>query len=124
MESIDIKATDKTPAIKSDPGQGFVEIRGRSNPENAVEFYRSLIDWSLEYARNPQQKTTINIELEHFNTSSSKCLINFLKNLELIHRSEKEVLINWYYEEDDEELMEAGELFQEITGLPVTMIAT
>jgi hypothetical protein len=31
------------------------------------------------------------------------------------------VLINWYYEEDDEDMQESGEDFQEIIDVPIVM---
>ena len=33
-----------------------------------------------------------------------------------------EVLVNWYYEEDDEDMEEAGEDYQAIIKLPFNMI--
>lgn len=122
MEPISIKGTLKTPTITSDYDKGLIEIKGRSNPENSVEFYRPLINWVLEYSKQPLDKTTVNIQLEHFNTSSSKCILDLFKKLEILHKSSHDVLINWYYEEDDEDLMEAGEIYERMTGLPFKLI--
>ena len=62
MGKLDIPGTAKTPAIRSDDSTGFVEIKGRAHPENAKEFFKPLIDWATEYAKNPKEKTTINID--------------------------------------------------------------
>jgi hypothetical protein len=122
METINIEGTNKTPTIKSDSNLGVVEIKGRSHPEDTVIFYRPLLNWADEYSKNPVQKTTVNINLEHFNTSSSKCILDFLNILEPIQHKNKDVIVNWYYEEDDDEMLEAGETYQSITGLPFKMI--
>jgi hypothetical protein len=122
MEAINIEGTNKTPTIKSDSNLGVIEIRGRSHPEDTINFYRPLLNWIDEYSKNPVEKTTININLEHFNTSSSKCILDFLNKLEPIRQKNKDILVNWYYEADDDEMLEAGETYQSITGLPFNMI--
>jgi hypothetical protein len=122
MESINIEGTNKTPTIKSDAKQGVVEIKGRSHPEDTVAFYKPLLNWVDEYSRNPVEKTTVHINLEHFNTSSSKCILDFLNKLEPILLKNKQVLVNWYYEADDDEMLEAGETYQSITRLQFNMI--
>jgi ABC-type molybdenum transport system ATPase subunit/photorepair protein PhrA len=44
------------------------------------------------------------------------------KKLETIHKSKHEVVINWYYEEDDEDMLEAGEDYESIIRVPFKMI--
>ena len=45
MEPIIIEGTPKTPTVKFDASEGVFEIKGRSIPENSVEFYKPLVDW-------------------------------------------------------------------------------
>ena len=44
------------------------------------------------------------------------------KKLELIHKKGNPVEVNWYYEEDDEDMFEAGEDYQSIIRVPFKMI--
>jgi len=122
METIIREETLKTPFVKFDSDKGLVEIKGRSIPENSIEFYKPLIDWLDKYADQPSGKTSVNIKLEYFNTSSSKCILDIFRKLELIHKKGNEVEINWYYEEDDEDMFEAGEDYQSIINIPFKMI--
>ncbi len=124
MEPISIKGTPKTPDVNFDLEAGLVEIKGRSIPENSIEFYKPLVDWLEAYKEKPQSKTIVNIQLEYFNTSSSKCILDVFKKLEEIYvqLDEDGVVINWYYEEDDEDMYEAGEDYQTILKIPFTMI--
>jgi len=122
METIIREDTPKTPYVKLDGEQGAIEIKGRSIPENSVEFYKPLIDWIDDYANNPKDATVINIQLEYFNTSSSKCILDIFKKLELLSKKGHGVQVNWYYEEDDEDMFEAGEDYQSIITLPFKMI--
>lgn len=122
MEPLIIEGTPKTPTVNFNAETGVVEIKGRSIPENSVEFYKQLVDWLEEYKANPAAKTQVNIQLEYFNTSSSKCILDVFKKLEAIHKAKNDVEINWYYEEDDEDMLEAGEDYESIIRIPFKMI--
>ncbi|HKL09379.1 MAG TPA: DUF1987 domain-containing protein [Bacteroidales bacterium] len=122
MESISIEGTPKTPTVDFNADTGIIEIKGRSIPENSIEFYRPLVEWLDDYSNNPQKLTTVNIQLEYFNTSSSKCILDVFKKLETIKKARNDVVINWYYEEDDEDMLEAGEDYESIIRIPFKMI--
>lgn len=122
MENIVIEGTSKTPQVEFAAEKGELLIKGRSIPENSIEFYKPLIDWIDDYANNAQQATNVNIQLEYFNTSSSKCILDVFKRLEQIKNSGKQVTVKWHYELDDEDMLEAGEDYQAIIDLPFQMI--
>lgn len=121
MKTLSIDGSSKTPVVKFDPS-GLLEIKGRSIPENSIEFYRPLVDWLDEYVRTEQKDTVVNVQLEYFNTSSSKCILDVFKKLEAINKQGSSVQINWYYEEDDEDMLEAGEDYESIIKVPFKMI--
>lgn len=81
-----------------------------------------MVDWLDQYKDNPLNKTVLNIRLEYFNTSSSKCILDVFKKLESIHKAKNDVEVNWYYEEDDEDMLEAGEDYESIIRVPFKMI--
>ncbi|MBP9151878.1 MAG: DUF1987 domain-containing protein [Flavobacteriales bacterium] len=122
MDSIFIEGTPKTPNISFDNGKGALLLKGRSIPENSIEFYKPLVDWLDAYSNAPQPKTVCDIQLEYFNTSSSKCLLDLFKKMENMSKNGNEIIINWYYEEDDEDMLEAGEDYQSIINVPFKMI--
>jgi len=122
MEELAIMGSPKTPAVRSDSNQGLLEITGRSNPENTIEVFKPIVNWVEEYVLNPGENTTINIQLEHFNTSSSKSLIGILKRLEALKKEGRSIVINWYYDADDEDILEAGENFESVIEIPFKMI--
>jgi hypothetical protein len=122
MESIIKEGTPKTPSIRFDAVQGIIEMKGRSIPENSTEFFRPLVEWLDRYASNPAKITIVNIHLEYFNTSSSKCILDIFKKLETIHKARHDVIVNWFYEEDDEDMLEAGEDYESIIRIPFKLI--
>lgn len=122
MESLNLEGTPKTPTVSFEGDKGTLLLKGRSIPENSIEFYRPLVDWLDRYASGPQNRTVMNIQLEYFNTSSSKCLLDLFKKLETMSKAGKEVIIQWHYEEDDEDMLEAGEDYQSIINVPFKMV--
>lgn len=119
MENINLEGTPKTPTVDFNSASGELLIKGRSIPENSIEFYKPLIDWIENYSSASKPNTVLNVQLEYFNTSSSKCLLDVFKRLERISNP---VAINWYYEEDDEDMLEAGEDYDAIIDIPFKMI--
>jgi hypothetical protein len=122
MENLTLDGSAKTPTIKFDAENGVLELKGRSIPENSIEFYKPLNDWIDNYGSNPKPNTIVDVKLEYFNTSSSKCILDLFKQLEKLNSGNTEVKINWYFEEDDEDMEEAGEDYQAIISLPFKMI--
>ncbi|OQY02017.1 MAG: nuclear pore complex subunit [Bacteroidetes bacterium 4572_117] len=124
MENLSLQGSPKTPTVKMDTEKGVIEIKGRSIPENSIDFYRPIVEWLDGYAQSPAEITEVNIQLEYFNTSSSKCILDVFKKLETVYKKngEKGVSINWFYEEDDEDMLEAGEDYQSILKIPFKMV--
>ncbi|MDA9312257.1 DUF1987 domain-containing protein [Vicingaceae bacterium] len=122
MENLVLEGSPKTPTIKFNPEEGKLLIQGRSIPENSIDFYKPLVDILEEYAGNVKAATRVDIVLEYFNTSSSKCILDVFKKLEKINEAGGGVAINWHYEEDDEDMLEAGEDYQAIINIPFKMV--
>ncbi len=123
MTVFTLEGSPKTPIVNLNHDTGVLELKGRSIPENSIEFYKPIFDWIDSYNANPKPATEVNIVLEYFNTSSSKCILDLFKKLETLNNGGKtKVTINWHYEEDDEDMLEAGEDYQAIISVPFTMV--
>ena len=122
MEKISIEGTSKTPAITFDTVKCIMEIKGRSTPENSTDFYMPIVDALKRFPEKKCHKITANFQLEYFNTSSSKCILDILKTLGAMKKIGVEVVINWYYEDDDDDMFDSGENYQQILSLPFNMI--
>ena len=122
MDAISIQETEATPTIEFSPESGILTIKGRSHPENSKAFYNPIISWCEEYLNEAPEKTVMNIQLEHFNTMTSKSLLDVFRSLKPLSDLGKEFVVRWYYEADDEELLDAGMTYQEITDLNFEMI--
>jgi hypothetical protein len=109
MVKFELAETPATPYVMLDADTGMIKLEGRSIPENVIDFFQPILNWLDAYSKEPKQKTEAHFKLEYFNTSSSKRLFDIMKKVEAISAIEgKSVLINWYYEEDDEDIYFAG----------------
>ena len=109
MEDLFIQGTDSLPAISFYAG-GELKISGRALPEDAFRFFAPLFEWAAEISAE-----TINLEinLDYFNTSVSKQLLDFFKIIEK-NPVAKTINLKWMYEDGDEEMLESGEIYQDL----------
>jgi hypothetical protein len=123
MDNLLIESTKKTPdvAFYTD---GRIKISGRSIPEDASKFYDELFDWVYSYCQYPSESTTVDIELEYFNSGSSKALLHILRALAEVIKMGHKLTINWYYEEGDDDIMERGEYYESILEVKFNFIET
>ena len=66
-------------------------------------------------------RITIHFRLDFFNTISSKLVLEFLRRIEKKLTEKTSAKVKWYYEEDDEDIMEAGENYAYIIKIPFEM---
>ena len=121
MENFFLEGTNKTPQLDFNSNEGRFLIAGRSIPENSIEFYKPLFEWLDNYVGQAISTTILDVQLEYFNRSSSKCIVEIFRKLEALQQKNDNVLINWYYEEDDEDMQESGEDFQEIIDVKIVL---
>ncbi len=116
MIDLRIEPTKTTPFVQLDSEIGRIELRGKSTPESAINFYFPLIE-KIRRLFATNNRIEVDVALDYFNTSSSKCLFDMFRTLKKLEISGAEVVINWHFEEDDEDMLETGEDYEDILGL-------
>jgi hypothetical protein len=122
METLKIIGSEDTPGVLLDTGNELFEISGRSLPEDVTAFYNPVLVWLDKYSENPLAKTVFNFKLTYFNTASSKMILDVMMKLESLHESGKEVLVKWFYPNDDEDMKEAGAEYADIVDIPFEQV--
>lgn len=125
MENIIIEKTAKTPEINFDFEAGTFSVKGRLFSDNTLEFFRPILEAVRKYEENSNDHSVVTIALEGFNTAAAKCLLDLFRVFENIQKRGrgKSVIVNWHYDQDDEEMLEAGEDYQAILeNIPVKLI--
>ena len=117
MIDILIEPTSVTPYVKIDSESSCIVFKGKSSPANSMQFYHPLIEKIQSSFAKATKTINVDLSFRYFNTSSSKCLFDLFKALKQLQKSGKDLDINWYYEEDDDDMMETGEDFADLLGL-------
>jgi hypothetical protein len=121
MNRIELKKTERTPLVILDRENGIIEVRGRSVMENAKMFYEPLfIEWLDDYLNSPAQITTVNLDFEYLNSGSSLWVFQLMKKLEILHKRDIKVIINWFFA--DEDMLEAGEDLKPLTPIEFNLV--
>ncbi len=123
MEILKYNQEGLKPGVIFDADTGKFKISGKACPENVVEFFKPILEWLDDYKNNAKEKTIFEFKLDYYNTASSKMLFVIMQKLEPIAEAGKEVIIKWYYPEDDEALEEAGEEFDDLIDIPFELIS-
>lgn len=113
-----IEPTKETPHVVLDTGANRFEVSGRCFPLNAKGFYAPVLEWLDAYVEKPNASTEFIFRLEYFNTPSSKSISDILKRLKAIQDGGKEMKIIWYYEEDDIDILDLGDVFSRTLDIP------
>tara|TARA_B110000211_G_C14081853_1_gene554954 strand:+ start:1966 stop:2343 length:378 start_codon:yes stop_codon:yes gene_type:complete len=122
METLNIPATDDTPEVILDASGDF-QFNGKSLPEDVASFYDPIIDWIDSYGKNPLDSSIFKFKFTYFNTASSKMILDILMKLEELSEGGADIKVEWHYEEEDEDMEEAGEEYSDIVEVPFEMVA-
>lgn len=104
MGKLLIESTKTTPFVCLDLNEEKFEIRGRSIPLNASNFYGDVMDW-LKDNLNSSVDVELIFEMDYFNTSTRKYILLIINH---VVRLNEENTIKWLYEDEDEEMREVG----------------
>ncbi|QQS51627.1 MAG: DUF1987 domain-containing protein [Bacteroidota bacterium] len=122
MDILKIERTPSSPGVVFDADELLISIRGISNPANAANFFRPLVNWLEEFHSLLQHRTSaplnIEINLKSINSESMVMLTDLFKIISKIHRAGMKIIVEWYYSEDNEAIREAGQEISDATELP------
>ncbi len=97
---LNIEATDYLPKVTLSQTEGILFISGKSYPQNADQFYIPIISKINDYLKNPHVTTTINLEIEYFQTTSQRYLLQIL--VMFVQKiPQKDLVFNWWYSDED-----------------------
>lgn len=122
LDNIEIKAGEDTPYVMLNASEGYCMISGKSFPPDVSKFFNPLVDWLEELKMKKLEALSFNFKLDYYNTASSKLMLDMLYKLEEISQEGTDVVVNWFYPEDDEDLLDAGEEFERLVDVEFRLI--
>ena len=122
-DKIELERGQDTPGVIFDIAENKFLLTGRSFPADADAFYQKLIKWLDDYKNaGPEKPIVFEVKMEYFNTASAKLLLDTFFKLEDIKEDGNSVSIKWFFLEEDDDMLEAGEEFEEIVELDFDFI--
>ncbi len=118
MENLIINPTKTTFGVCFNAEKGTLDISGTSYPDNAIEFFKPLLDWVKQYTENMDSALLIQFKVNYYNTSSSKYLFKMLEMVENYFTKGHEVEIIWHYYEGEEDMLDTWKELIEELDLP------
>ena len=111
------------PVIVYDEIKGMIEIKGRSIAVDAHLYFQDFLDYLQKCIQKNPMHMNIILDLEYFNSKTSKIIINFLQIIKT-HIVSKgfNANIEWHYDADDDDSKESGEDFKNITALNIILV--
>jgi hypothetical protein len=131
MKTLNIEATETSPKIFFDINNGIFDIIGKSRPENVRDFYVPIINWLDNYEKdilqlylsNKNYKLLVNLIFEYFNSSSAKFIYEIVSKFHKIQNKGIIVEVKWFYDEGDDDILEAGKELSKIIDFPFHFVS-
>ncbi|HAM09982.1 MAG: hypothetical protein A2X04_16040 [Bacteroidetes bacterium GWF2_41_9] len=132
MDNLFISPTQITPEIRLSVEENIFRVSGTSRPEDVRALYYPVIEWIKKLSENILNNTItvynsenplrFQIDLLYFNSSSAKFLFDIFTELNQISPSGVPVKVEWYYEKDDPDMLEAGNDMSTLAEMEFTYI--
>jgi hypothetical protein len=128
MRKLVISQTSSTPGVNFDPDKRIFEISGESRPPDVGEFYGEILNWFDEYSNHlassgsGNDPVVFNFDLNYFNSSSAKYILDFCKQIAGVRSKGYNVTVNWHYEDDDMDMLEVGREMSRMAKFPFEYI--
>ena len=116
-EPINLEKSKNSPEIVLDKETSTFRIAGRSIVEDPKDFYSPVYTWLEEYVKKPLKETNFVFDLEYFNSSSARQIMELIMLLEKIPETGNKVKVSWMYEEGDEMSKERGDEIKLVSKL-------
>jgi hypothetical protein len=113
--------TDNTPEIHINL-KGVIKIQGRALTTYNTEFSDQIMKWIDTYLNNPAEITYVIFKFEYLNSYGTTILVSFLRNLSNVNQQSQKLEITWYYEKDDDDILEKGEYISSTLNIPIKFI--
>ncbi len=116
-KSLIIPSTGFTPDINFDVDTNIFKIKGRSYPTHSEQFWKPIVEWFKSVCENRPTNISVEINLDFINSSSEKYIMEIVKAVKPIGSS-----IKWFYDSDDEDMVEFGAELCKLTGVSFIFI--
>jgi len=132
MKPYILEPTELTPGVIFDPENNNFQMSGSSRPEDVRDLYIPMIEWLKEFHNrishdqatmfSKENPLIFKVKMDYFNSSSAKFFFDIFEELNAIHDDGFPIKIQWYFDEEDDDMQEAGEEMQELVNMEFQFI--
>ena len=130
MENLYIEATEFSPKVVFDTKNKKFELIGISRPEDVIAFYESIIYKVENYVKKTIEEVVdfedyafnLKFDLSYMNSASSKYILQILDHFKQLYNKGVKIIVNWYYEDIDDQIFEDGEDLSDVIKIPFNLI--
>lgn len=119
MQPLKIKPTQKSLSVELKDGE--LNFSGCSINNDPKQFFTPVMKWVEKYGETPAPETIVNVRFEYIDSASVKSFYEVLRELKNLTRFKK-LTINWYFDFDDPEILELGEIIQSRLSLEFNFV--
>jgi hypothetical protein len=101
---------------------GYLVIKGKSVPFDHPDIYDTILDRLSVYMQKPEKETKIDFNLSAINAASKRSIIQTYRLLEEMKKQGANIKVNWYYQPDDDDVYELGEICKSTFNITVDII--
>ena len=121
MNKLNIPETYFTPRVEFNSEKGILESEGRvleTDKGTDEDIFTKVSVWVDEYSNDNKDPMTIRFRLSYYNTTSSKKMVKFMRNVEGLFQKGHDIKMEWEYEDGDEDALTDGEIFKNLFTVP------
>jgi hypothetical protein len=132
MQRLFIEKTSSTPEINFSPDENIFTIIGKSAPEDVRAMYYPVIEWTKIFVDDviegefenfsSENAMIVKTDLLYFNSSSAKFFFDIFSELKRLIDNNILVIVEWFYDEEDQDQKEAGMDIAEMVEMEFTYI--
>lgn len=109
MNKLYLAPTNNTPEVDFDFAMRRLVLKGESYPESAAAFYSDILARTSEFLNTLNgEDVQVIVQLNYFNSSSTKMLFSFFDRLNQAAESGNQIALDWHHDVDDETILEFG----------------
>lgn len=117
-----IEATEKTPKVEYNRAKCELLMEGICIPEQTHDFFKPVLSFIDSLVAQPPKTFTLTVNLHFFNTGSARYILEVMKNTRKLKDAGVDTKFKWYFNEEDEDIEEAGRSYSFILNEPFEMI--
>lgn len=112
MEKFVLEGSERHPEICL--CYGLISIKGHSIPQDPSKIYKPVLQWVKDYVKDPAPHTEVLLQIDFFDSGSTKAIYNILRTLVICQNTSQEIkmIFKWIYLKEDDSIKELGEFLE------------